>query len=73
MTIKRMTFLQELLAFVGLKDRLHLVWISSTEAYRFVQVVTEFTEKVRIMGPCRFTLKRSGFEGERLVSSHAVV
>jgi len=37
MTIKRMTFLQELLAFMGLEDRLHLDWISSAEAQKFVQ------------------------------------
>jgi F420-non-reducing hydrogenase iron-sulfur subunit len=51
MTIKRMTFLQELLSFMGLRDRLHLDWISSAEAQKFVQVVTGFTEKVKGMGP----------------------
>jgi F420-non-reducing hydrogenase iron-sulfur subunit len=51
MTIKRITFLQELLKFMGLEGRLHLDWISSAEAQRFVQIVTDFTEKVRAMGP----------------------
>jgi F420-non-reducing hydrogenase iron-sulfur subunit len=51
MTIKRITFLQELLNFMGLEGRLHLAWISSAEAQKFVQVVTDFTEKVRAMGP----------------------
>jgi F420-non-reducing hydrogenase iron-sulfur subunit len=51
MTIKRITFLQELLAFLGLEDRLHLEWISSAEAQKFVQVITDFTEKIRILGP----------------------
>jgi F420-non-reducing hydrogenase iron-sulfur subunit len=51
MTIKRMTFLQELLSFMGLSDRLHLDWISSAEAQKFVQVVTDFTEKIRALGP----------------------
>ena len=51
MTIKRMTFLQNLLKFMGLEDRLHLDWISSAEAQRFVQVVTDFTEKIRELGP----------------------
>ena len=46
-----MTFLQELLTFMGLEGRLHLAWISSAEAQRFVQVVTEFTEKIRTLGP----------------------
>lgn len=51
MTIKRMRFLQELLEFVGLGGRLHLEWISSAEAQKFVSVVTDFTEKIRKLGP----------------------
>jgi DNA-binding ferritin-like protein len=51
MTIKRMRFLQELLKFVGLGDRLHLEWISSAEAQKFVSVVTDFTERIRQLGP----------------------
>jgi len=51
MTIKRITFLQELLAFMGLEGRLHLEWISSAEAQKFVQVITDFTEKIRTLGP----------------------
>jgi len=51
MTIKRITFLQELLTFIGIEDRLHLAWISSAEARKFVQVVTDFTEKIRELGP----------------------
>jgi F420-non-reducing hydrogenase iron-sulfur subunit len=51
MTIKRITFLQELLNFIGLEGRLHLAWISSAEAQKFVQVVTDFTEKIRALGP----------------------
>ena len=51
MTIKRITFLQELLAFMGLEGRLHLAWISSAEAQKFVQVVTDFTINIRRLGP----------------------
>ena len=51
MTRKRMAFLQELLDFVGLGDRLKLEWISSAEANKFVRVVTEFTEHIRSLGP----------------------
>lgn len=43
--------MQELLTFMGLEGRLHLAWISSAEAQKFVQVVTEFTEKIRSLGP----------------------
>ena len=51
MTIKRMTFLQEMLKFMGLESRLHLDWISSAEAQKFVQVVTDFTAKIKSLGP----------------------
>jgi F420-non-reducing hydrogenase iron-sulfur subunit len=51
MTLKRITFLQDLLAFMGLEGRLHLAWISSAEAQKFVQVITEFTDKIRSLGP----------------------
>ncbi len=51
MAAKRVAFLQELLAFVGLKDRLHLEWISSAEAQKFAQVMSDFTEKIRKLGP----------------------
>ena len=51
MTKKRMSFLQELLPFVGLGGRLRLEWISSAEANKFVKVVTEFTQQIRDLGP----------------------
>jgi len=51
MTIKRMTFIQDLLAFMGFEGRLQLEWISSAEAQKFAQVVTAFTEKIRSLGP----------------------
>ncbi len=51
MTKKRMSFLKELLPFLGLGGRLRLEWISSAEAQKFVKVVTEFTEQIRELGP----------------------
>jgi len=46
-----MRFMQELLKFTGFEGRLHLAWISSAEAQKFIQVVTEFTEKIKKLGP----------------------
>lgn len=40
---------------MGLEDRLHLDWISSAEAQKFVRVVTDFTEKIKAMGPSPLT------------------
>ena len=33
------------------RDRLHLEWVSASEGSRFAQVVTEFTDHVRELGP----------------------
>ena len=58
MTIKRITFLQELLKFTGFEaERLHLEWISAAEGPKLAQTVRDFTEKIRKMGPSR--LKRA--------------
>jgi F420-non-reducing hydrogenase iron-sulfur subunit len=51
MTVKRITLVQELLAFMGVKGRVHLEWISSAEAQKFVQVISDFTETIRSLGP----------------------
>jgi F420-non-reducing hydrogenase iron-sulfur subunit len=67
MTVKRITFLQELLRFVGLEDRLSLVWISSAEAQKYVRAITEFTERIRRMGPSPLNLN-SGFFQEQSVA-----
>lgn len=51
MTVRRITLVQELLEFIGLGGRVHLAWISSAEAHRFVQVVAAFTDHIRGLGP----------------------
>ena len=42
------------------KDRLHLAWVSSAEAQRFVEVVTMVTESVKAQG--KFDPKAFSFE-----------
>jgi len=52
MTVKRITFMHKLMAFAGIDpERLCLKWVSSAEGPRFAQVITDFTEKVRELGP----------------------
>jgi hypothetical protein len=51
MTVKRITFMQDLLDFIGLGGRLHLAWISSAEAQKFARVVADFTAHIRALGP----------------------
>ncbi len=33
------------------RDRLHMSWVSSAEATKFIDVVKEVTEAVRALGP----------------------
>jgi F420-non-reducing hydrogenase iron-sulfur subunit len=43
---------RELVKILGIHtDRLRLEWISSAEGTRFAEVATEFTKKVRALGP----------------------
>ena len=51
---------------MGLEERLHLSWISSAEAQRYVQVVTEFTEKIRALGPNPLSTYTGSIKAARL-------
>ncbi len=44
--------MKKLLEFSGIDpERLNLKWVSSAEGPRFAQVVTDFVEKIRALGP----------------------
>jgi F420-non-reducing hydrogenase iron-sulfur subunit len=47
-----MPVLRNLLSYLGIRpERLRLDWVSAAESTRFAQVVTEFTEEIRALGP----------------------
>ena len=49
---RKVKMLKKLLALTGLEpERLRLDWVSASEGQRFADVVTEFTEQVRKLGP----------------------
>jgi len=51
-TLRRMTLLKKMLSQLGLEpERVRLEWISASEGERFAQVVDEFTEQIRKLGP----------------------
>ncbi|MBM3313465.1 hydrogenase iron-sulfur subunit, partial [candidate division WOR-3 bacterium] len=51
-TLKRVMMLKRLLEQLGLKEeRLRLEWISAAEGAKFAQVVREYTEQIRALGP----------------------
>jgi F420-non-reducing hydrogenase iron-sulfur subunit len=52
--------------FVGIEaERLYLVWVSSAEGPRFAKEITEFTERIRSLGPFQWS-DHSGFNIEPL-------
>lgn len=49
---KRIIATQELLSYTPVaSERLYLNWVSAAEGMRYAQIVSEFTEKVKLMGP----------------------
>lgn len=53
-TLRRMKLLKKLLKQLGIEEeRLSVEWVSASEGKRFAEVVTDFTEKIRSLGPLR--------------------
>jgi F420-non-reducing hydrogenase iron-sulfur subunit len=51
-TIRRVPFLKRLIAQFGIDPlRLRLEWVSASEGDRFAQVVNQFTDEIRSLGP----------------------
>jgi coenzyme F420-reducing hydrogenase delta subunit/predicted transcriptional regulator len=49
---RKIKMLKRLISLTGLEpERLRLEWVSASEGQRFAQVVTEFTEQIRNLGP----------------------
>lgn len=50
--MRRMPLTKELLRGFGIDpNRLRLEWVSASEGLRFQEVVTEFVEQIRVLGP----------------------
>ncbi len=57
---RKIKMLKKLIALTGLElERLRLEWVSAAEGQRFAQVVTEFTEQIRKLGPSPVSGKSS--------------
>lgn len=49
---KRIAIVRRLLSYLGIDPRrVRLDWVSAAEGARFAQIVTEFTEEIRKLGP----------------------
>lgn len=72
MTAQRVAVLKDLLDFVGIDgERLNLVWVSSAEGPRFAEEITEFTEKIRALGPLDWRPRRAVRDSELRISDAA--
>ncbi len=47
------------LKLVDMEERVRLEWVSASEGNRFAEVVSEFTEKIKNLGPSPVTIKKS--------------
>ena len=55
-----MSVLQDLLEFVGIEgERLNLVWVSAAEGPRFAEEITQFTERIRDLGPLNWSSEQA--------------
>jgi len=48
---KKYDMTEKFLKLIGMDDRIRLEWVSASEGARYAQVVTEFTEKIKSLGP----------------------
>jgi coenzyme F420-reducing hydrogenase delta subunit len=48
---KKFIMVQKFLNLIGFKDRVHLEWVSASEGTRYGEVVTEFTNHIKSLGP----------------------
>lgn len=67
-TIRRIPFLKRLIAQFGIDSRrLRLEWVSAAEGDRFAEVVNEFTEEIRSLGPLKLPVHAlMGKNGQRV-------
>ncbi len=58
---RKLTLMEDLLEFTGVDpSRFQMSWVSASEGQKFAEVVTEFTERIKKLGP---QTKLSGGEG----------
>ena len=70
MTSQRVAVLKDLLEFVGIDgERLNLVWVSSAEGPRFAKEMTDFTEKIRSLGPLNWNYQWAVADSNLLAGS----
>jgi F420-non-reducing hydrogenase iron-sulfur subunit len=65
-TLRRIYLLKPMLADLGIDPRrLRLEWISAAEGKKYAQVMNEFTEQIRALGPLHLKDSAISREGEK--------
>jgi len=59
---RRIKFLKHILEQMGMSDRVELYWVAASEGSKFQEVIIEFTDRIRKLGPSDIRLKPSVFE-----------
>jgi coenzyme F420-reducing hydrogenase delta subunit len=60
---RRYALMHRLLEFTGVEtDRLYIEWVSASEGKKFAEVVTNFTERVKALGPSHIKSMRQGVQ-----------
>ena len=57
---KKYEMIEKLLKLIGFENRVRLEWVSASEGARFAEVVREFTESIKTLGPS--PLKKENFD-----------
>jgi coenzyme F420-reducing hydrogenase delta subunit len=66
----KMQALNKLLSLINFSNRMRLDWVSAAEGNKFAQIVTEFTNHIKILGPSPLNDKQK--ESQVADSLHAV-
>jgi len=61
---RKIKMLKKLLASLGLADRLRLEWVSASEGARFAEIVRDFTNHIKVLGPS--PLRKEKLDPEKL-------
>jgi NADH-quinone oxidoreductase subunit E len=67
---KKFDMTAELLRLIGLEKRVRLEWVSASEGNRFAEVISDFTAKIKALGPS--PLARNNPDKELLIKLEAL-
>jgi F420-non-reducing hydrogenase iron-sulfur subunit len=66
---RKIKMLRKLIAPLGLTDRLRLEWVSASEGARFAEVIRDFTNRIKVLGPS--PLRKEKLDPNKLESIQA--